>query len=73
MDSVRAKWREVYNREMTLADVDAIFKDFEPIQMATLDKYSGLITGTAATFKKMKNDGLLVGTTTGSLPRSGAF
>lgn len=65
MDSVRAKWREVYNREMTLADVNAIFKDFEPIQMATLDKYSGLITGTAATFKKMKNDGLLVGTTTG--------
>lgn len=65
MDSVRAKWRAVHNREPTMADVEAIFKDFEPMQIACLDQYSGMITGAVPTFKKLKKDGLLVGSTTG--------
>lgn len=65
MDSVRAKWRTVHGREPTPADIDAIFADFEPMQIAVLDKYSGMITGAVPTVNQLKKDGLLIGSTTG--------
>jgi phosphonoacetaldehyde hydrolase len=65
MDSVRAKWRAVYNRDPTIADVDKMFHDFQPMQIAVLDQYSGMITGAVDTVKKLQKDGLKIGSTTG--------
>eukprot|EP00299_Pterocystis_sp_00344_P015086 c7516_g1_i1.p1 GENE.c7516_g1_i1~~c7516_g1_i1.p1 ORF type:complete len:317 (-),score=84.84 c7516_g1_i1:26-949(-) len=65
MDSVRAKWRQVHNREPNSEDVDAMFRDFQPMQIAVLDQYSALITGCAQTVQKFQRDGILIGSTTG--------
>jgi len=65
IDSVRAKWRRVHNREPNMTDVENMFRDFEPMQIAVLDQYSGMITGAVPTVNALKKDGLLIGSTTG--------
>ena len=49
-------------------DVDRMFKDFVPMQLGCLKKYTDLIPGTAETVKTLRSEfGLKIGSTTGFL------
>lgn len=65
---VAARWREKYGRDCTEEDVDAMFADFVPRQMACLAKYADLIPGTLEAVKEFRKRGLKIGSTTGYLP-----
>ncbi|WAR11467.1 PHNX-like protein [Mya arenaria] len=43
---VRQRWKEVYGRDPNQGDVDNMFKDFVPMQLGCLRKYTDLIPGT---------------------------
>ena len=63
--SVAKRWREAYDRAMTEADVDAVFADFVPMQIACLPAYSELIPGTVETVAALRRRGIKIGSTTG--------
>lgn len=49
-------------------DVDNMFKDFVPMQLGCLRKYTGLIPGAAETVNTLRSEfGLKIGSTTGFL------
>ena len=51
-----------------VGDVDNMFKDFVPMQLACLRKYTDLIPGTKKTVDTLRSDfGLKIGSTTGFL------
>lgn len=63
---VRERWREVYGRDPNQGDVDNMFKDFVPLQLGCLRKYTTLIPGTADAVNKLKKEfGMKIGSTTG--------
>ncbi|XP_069107823.1 phosphonoacetaldehyde hydrolase-like [Argopecten irradians] len=65
-NDVRKRWHEVYGKYPVQGDVDNMFNDFVPMQLACLKKYTTLIPGTAETCKILKNDfGVKIGSTTG--------
>ena len=45
LDSVRQRWHEKHGRAPTEADVDRMFSDFVPLQLACLSEYSEMIPG----------------------------
>lgn len=66
MPEIRERWNSVHGRYPNQDDVDAMFKEFIPAQMACLNKYTGLIPGTAKVVQSLKRDfGLKIGNTTG--------
>tara|TARA_B000000437_G_scaffold200563_1_gene163815 strand:+ start:1003 stop:1911 length:909 start_codon:yes stop_codon:yes gene_type:complete len=63
---VSNKWSEVYNRPFDKNDITNIYKDFIPLQLDCLAKYSNLIPGTENSLNKLKKDhDLSIGVTTG--------
>lgn len=55
-----------YGRPSTESDVENMFADFVPMQMACLEEYSDLIPGCAETVKKIREEyGVVIGSTTG--------
>jgi phosphonoacetaldehyde hydrolase len=63
---VAAQWEKVYNREPNQNDVDNMFKDFVPMQLACLPKYSKLLPNVTEITSQLKTDfGLKIGMTTG--------
>jgi len=66
MPVVRERWHKVYGRYPGQQDVDAMFKDFVPMQLKCLPNYTGLIPGTAETVDILKKKyNLKIGNTTG--------
>lgn len=65
LDSVRKRWREKYGRLPDDGDVDAMFKDFVPLQLKCLSDYSELIPGTLDVIKALRKRGCRIGSTTG--------
>jgi phosphonoacetaldehyde hydrolase len=65
---VAARWRAKYGRDATEADVDAMFEDFVPLQMACLADYADLIPGALEAVAAFRKRGLKIGSTTGYLP-----
>ena len=65
LDSVRKRWQEKHGRLPTDADVEAMFKDFVPLQVKCLSDYSELIPGTLDIVKALKQRGYKIGSTTG--------
>ena len=65
LDSVRERWQAKYNRPPNEDDVDAMFKDFVPLQLACLADYSDLIPGTLEAVAAFRKRGLKIGSTTG--------
>lgn len=65
LDSVRERWHAKYNRPPNEDDVDAMFKDFVPLQLACLADYSDLIPGTLDAVAAFRARGLKIGSTTG--------
>jgi phosphonoacetaldehyde hydrolase len=65
LDSVRKRWKEKHGRLPTDADVEAMFKDFVPLQVKCLSDYSELIPGTLDIVKALRKRGYKIGSTTG--------
>ena len=62
---VAGRWREVHGRGCTEQDVDAMFADFIPMQLACLADYADLIPGCVEAVAAFRRRGLKIGSTTG--------
>jgi phosphonoacetaldehyde hydrolase len=67
LESVRKRWQEVHHRPPREEDVDAMFADFVPLQLACLSQYSALIPGTLEVVAELRRRGAKIGSTTGYL------
>jgi len=67
LDAVRRRWQETHGRPPDDADVDAMFKDFVPLQLECLSAYSELIPGTLEVVGELRRRGIKIGSTTGYL------
>jgi phosphonoacetaldehyde hydrolase len=63
--SVRERWIQVHGQPPGDADVEAMFQDFVPLQLACLSQYSALIPGTLEAVAAMRARGYKIGSTTG--------
>ena len=64
---ISARWKAAHGKAPDQGDVDAMFKDFVPMQLACLRKYTTLLPGVADTIKTLQDQGIKVGSTTGFL------
>ncbi len=64
-ESVKERWQAQYNRLPNEDDVEAMFRDFIPLQLARLADYADLIPGTLEAIAKFRRRGLKIGSTTG--------
>lgn len=65
-DEVASLWKQVHGKACTEADVQDMFeKDFVPLQVACIADYSELIPGTVEVVNKLKNRGIIIGSTSG--------
>jgi phosphonoacetaldehyde hydrolase len=67
LDGVRRRWEEAHGRPPAEADVDRMFADFVPLQLACLSEHSTLIPGTREAVEAMRARGMKIGSTTGYL------
>ena len=68
IDSVSERWKEMHGRKPNENDVDEMFADFVPLQLACLADYADLIPGTIEAITHFRKRGLKIGSTTGYLP-----
>ena len=64
-ESVAERWQKKHGRKPTEQDVDAMFKDFIPLQLACLADYADLIPGTIEAVAEFRTRELKIGSTTG--------
>jgi len=62
---IRERWNEIKGAYPTQDDVDAMFTDFVPAQVACLPQYTDLLPGIAEVTQKIQVDGIKIGVTTG--------
>ena len=67
LDAVRARWKQMHGRAPNEQDVDAMFTEFVPLQLACLSQYSRLIPGTLEVVGQLRAKGIKIGSTTGYL------
>jgi phosphonoacetaldehyde hydrolase len=65
IDEVAQAWKKVHGRPVTEQDVDDMFIDFQPLQLACLADYADLIPGTLETVAALRERGIAIGSTTG--------
>lgn len=66
MPDLRERWKKVHGKFPDQSDVDRMFADFVPMQLACLHKYTALIPGAAEAVKVLRDRyGLKIGSTTG--------
>jgi phosphonoacetaldehyde hydrolase len=65
LDSVAERWLSVHGRLCTEEDVDVMFADFVPLQLACLADFADLIPGTLEAVADLRRRGLKIGSTTG--------
>ncbi|HQH71808.1 MAG TPA: phosphonoacetaldehyde hydrolase [bacterium] len=65
IEEVANTWREVHKRPCTEEDVESMFQDFVPLQLACLKDYADLIPGTLEAIRDFRRRGLKIGSTTG--------
>lgn len=65
IESVSERWEEVHGRRPTEEDVDEMFEDFVPLQLACLADYADLIPGTLEAVADFRQRGLKIGSSTG--------
>ena len=63
--AVAKRWQNVHGRPCTEDDVEAMFKDFIPLQLGCLADYADLIPGTLEALARFRKRGLKIGSTTG--------
>jgi phosphonoacetaldehyde hydrolase len=62
---VMQSWQAVHGRPCSEADLDEMFAEFIPLQLACLAEYAQPIPGTLETVATIRKMGLRIGTTTG--------
>lgn len=62
---IRERWRKIHGKYPGQAEVDAMFKDFVPMQLACLKRYAKLLPGVAKVTQKLQKQGVKIGSTTG--------
>src|SRR5690606_8758718 len=65
LPSVAERWKARFGRECTEADVDEVFADFVPLQMACVADYADLVPGCVEAVAAFRARGLAIGSTTG--------
>jgi phosphonoacetaldehyde hydrolase len=65
MPAVAERWHRIKGREVRPADIDAMFAEFVPLQLACLGEYSRLIPGTLEVLADFKARKMVTGSTTG--------
>lgn len=62
---IRDRWTAVHGKPPGQDDVDAMFADFVPMQLACLRQYTTLLPGVAETTQALQKQGVKIGSTTG--------
>ncbi len=65
--AVAAAWQAVYGRPPGADDIEELFADFLPMQLAVLPEYADPIPGLLETIAELRGRGLRIGSTTGYL------
>jgi phosphonoacetaldehyde hydrolase len=65
LDTVRQRWQTAHGRTPNESDVETMFKEFVPLQLACLAEYADLIPGTLEAVADFRKRGLKIGSTTG--------
>jgi phosphonoacetaldehyde hydrolase len=65
MEPIAQQWVETHGRSCTEDDIEAMFRDFEPMQAAIVNDYADLIPGTLDMLAHFRERGLSVGISTG--------
>ena len=63
--SVARRWQEVHGRPCSGDDIEAMFREFVPLQIDCLADYADMIPGTLETIEKFRTRGVKIGSTTG--------
>jgi phosphonoacetaldehyde hydrolase len=63
--AVAARWRQLKGREVREQDIEAMYAEFVPLQLACLGRYARLIPGTLEAVADFRARRMLTGTTTG--------
>jgi phosphonoacetaldehyde hydrolase len=63
--SVASRWQKVHGKACTEEDIESMFKQFIPLQLACLAEYADLIPGTIEAVDRMRSRHLKIGSTTG--------
>ena len=69
IESVAQRWQDVHRRNPNEDDVEAMFQEFIPLQLACLADYADLIPGTLEAIAEFRSRGLKIGSTTRLPPR----
>jgi phosphonoacetaldehyde hydrolase len=64
-ENVARRWEKAHGRQPNESDVEAMFKDFIPLQLQCLADYADLIPGTLEAVADFRQRGLKIGSTTG--------
>lgn len=64
-ENVAKRWERKHGRKPDENDVEAMFKDFVPLQLQCLAQYADLIPGTLEAIAEFRRRGLKIGSTTG--------
>ncbi len=62
---IRERWKGVHGKYPNQADVDRMFADFVPAQLACLPQYTKLLPGVAKVIKRLQSRGIKIGSSTG--------
>ena len=62
---IAERWEGVHGKRPGQAEVDAMFADFVPMQIACLREYTTLLPGVAETTQRLQAEGIKLGSTTG--------
>lgn len=62
---VADSWLQKYGRAVTEEDIDAMFHDFVPHLLSILDSHSQMIPGVVEAVSRLRERGVLIGSTTG--------
>jgi phosphonoacetaldehyde hydrolase len=65
LPSVAEAWRQHSGRPPAESDVEELYRDFQPVQLARLEQDSDVIPGVADAIARMRRRGLKIGSTTG--------
>ena len=65
MEPVAAQWQTQYSRPCSEEDVEALYHDFLPLQLAVIAQHADVIPGTLDAMADFRQRGLKIGSTTG--------
>lgn len=65
MDNVARQWKEVHGKPFSDQDVDALYKEFVPLQVETIAQYADLVPGVLDVMERLRSQDIKIGATTG--------